>query len=371
MRHLARNLAERGHTVAVWTVDRGEHLGVRHVDGVEVHYLPTPLPARSTAALLRYTVRFPAAVTAWMRAYRHLRPTVLNVQCFGPNGIYGWVVSRLTRTPLMVSSHGETFADDHDAFGQSGLLRVGLRAALRDATVVSGCSTVVLTDLRNRFGLVGGSVVPNGIDLQETSGSATPPWWPSLGPVILALGRIEHKKGFDLLLRSFASLINAQAIPPTAKLVVAGNGQALEGLKVMAADLGVEPSVILPGRLNREEVAGAVSRATAVVVPSRVEAFGIVALEAWRGGAPLVMTSRGGAADFVDDGVTGLLVDPEDGAKLTDAIARVVNDSGLSQNLVDAASERVRQFSWDRVAGMYEALYSHVADVALSTRRRA
>ena len=66
------------------------------------------------------------------------------------------------------------------------------------------------------------------------------------------------------------------------------------------------------GRQSPEGVATAMSAATAVVVPSRMEAFGIVALEAWRAGTTLVMTDRGGASEFVTHDEDGLLIDPED-----------------------------------------------------------
>lgn len=366
VRHLARELARRGHTVAVWTVDRGEHLGTRDVDGIEVRYLPTPLPARSARSLLSYAAGLPSAVTAWVRAYRSLRPTMLNVQCFGPNGLYGWAVSRLTRTPLVVSSHGETFMDDHDAFGQSALLRAGLRRSLGDAAAVTGCSTVVLEDLRDRYGLLGGTVVPNAIDPDESAGerggeTETPTWWPVDGPVVLALGRVERKKGFDLLLRAFARSLADGQVAPSTRLVIGGDGSALNGLRSLAGDLGVADHVVLPGRLGRAEVAGAVARASVFVVPSRIEAFGIVALEAWRGGCPLVMTRHGGARDFVTDGVDGLVVDPEDVGALAGAVASVLAEPALAGRLAEAGSRRVRDFTWDRVAGEYERIYDGLA----------
>ena len=362
VRHLARELVARGHVVAVWTVDRGEHLGTRLVDGIEVRYLPAPLPSRSARGLLSYAARFPSAWWAWMGAWRALRPELLNVQCFGPNGLYALALHRRTRTPLVVSSHGETFTDDHDVFAQSGLLRAGLRRALRDAKAVTGCSSVVLEDLRGRFGLTDGRVVPNGIDLAEASGGVEPPWWPEHGPVVLALGRVEHKKGFDLLVRAFALLVSEERLPGSARLVIGGDGSALPDLVRLVEELGLSDRVVLPGRLGRTDVAAAVSHADVFVVPSRVEAFGIVALEAWRDGAPLVMTARGGARDFISDGTDGVLVDPEDTAALATSLARLLDDPQFRQCLASAGRARVRDFDWATVERLYEDVYGAVLE---------
>ena len=125
VRSVAGEFRARGHDVVVWTVDRGEGLGVQVIDGVEVRYLPTPLPARSLRAGVRFLLAFPAAATAWWRAYRDFAPSVLHVQCFGPNGVYAVLLGQLTRTPLVVTSHGEAFADDHRVFDQSALIRKG------------------------------------------------------------------------------------------------------------------------------------------------------------------------------------------------------------------------------------------------------
>ena len=112
-----------------------------------MHYLPTPLPARSVGAAARFLVELPAAATSWGQAFRRFRPHVVHVQCFGPNGVYAARLARLTRTPLIVSSHGETFMDDHAAFEHSALLRGALDRALHGACRVTGCSQVVLDDL--------------------------------------------------------------------------------------------------------------------------------------------------------------------------------------------------------------------------------
>ena len=354
VRHVARALLARGHEVVVWTVDQGEHIGRAVVDGAEVRYLPAPLPAQRPAAVLRFLGVLPRAVLAWWRAFRRDRPEVLHVQCFGPNGLYAAALARVTHTPLVVSSHGETFMDDHAVFDTSALMRVSLRHALRRADEVTACSQVVLDDLRGRFGAPRGSVVPNGVDL-DASGARRSSDVTGC-PTVLAVGRVERMKGFDLLLDAFA----ASGLPGRARLAVGGQGTQLAALRARARDLGIGGAVDFLGRLDSTEVARRMSEAAVVVVPSRREAFGIVVLEAWRAGTPLVVTSRGGPADIVTHGVDGLVVDPEDTPALADAIETLVTDHGRAQVLAEAGSDLVRRYTWDRVADAYEALYEEV-----------
>lgn len=354
-RHVARLLAERGHAVEVWTVDRGEHLGVRSVDGVTVRYLPTPLPARTPQALGSFAWRALPAWRAWESARRGFRPDVLHVQCFGPNGVYALALHATHRSPLIVSSHGETFMDDHQVFDHSGLLRWALREACRSSSALTGCSQVTLDDLA-RFGIGGGSVVPNGIDLEEAARSdVEPPPFDPGASTVFAVGRVERVKGFDLLLRAFA-----QADLPDARLVIGGDGGALPALRLLAAELGVADRVDFPGRLGRGAVIAGMASASVNVVPSRREAFGIVVLEAWRSGRPLVATEREGPGTLVTDGVDGLLVDPENTEAFAAALRRVMTDAALAARLAGAGLQTVRTYTWDAVVDRYVDIYDRV-----------
>lgn len=353
---VARELVAAGDVVEVWTVDRGETLGEGTFDEATIRYLPAPLPARDAWALARFAVAVPRALVAWCEAMRSLRPQVLHVHCFGPNGVYALLLHHLSRTPLVVTSHGETFMDDHGVYDRSALLRAALRRAVASALVVTAPTEFVLADLRRRFGLDHGVVVPNGIDLQPPA--SDPVGLPVGRPVVLAVGRVERMKGFDLLL--------AAAVDPRlehVRVVIGGDGTQTMALRAQAEQLGIQERVRFLGRLTPGEVASAMAAADVVVVPSRHEAFGIVALEAWRSGTPLVGTIHGGMPEFVTDGVDGLLVDPTDSEALTAGVARLLTDDGLSRRLAAAGRARVQDFGWEMVAALYRRLYANAEEV--------
>ncbi|WP_407358487.1 glycosyltransferase family 4 protein [Microbacterium sp. LTA6] len=346
---VATALHDRGHAVEVWTVDRG--MWSARAFPVPVRYLPTPLPARSLDGLFRTVWSVPRAWREWRRTYARFRPDVLSVQCFGPNGVYAAALQRAFTTPLVVSSHGETLGDDNGVYARSALLRRSLRAALAQSSAVTAPSTYVLDDLRARFGLADGVVVPNGVDL--SLGTADPDA-PRQG-LVLAIGRLGRMKGFDLLIDAFA-LAALEGV----RLEIIGDGPERVSLQQQIVSLGLVESVTLVGEKDATAVAQRIGDAAAVVVPSRSESFGIVALEAWRGGAALIMTSRGGATDFIRDGEDALLVDPEDTAALAATLTSVMADEPLRSRIAAAGAQRVGEYGWSRVALDYEELFTRV-----------
>lgn len=360
--NVAQRLRDRDHRVTVWSVDQGDTAVPESVDGIPVRYLPCPLPARQLVAAARAAAALPKAATAWLGAYRRDRPEVIHVQCYGPNGVYATVLARLLRTPLVVSTHGETMADAHGAFQTSALLRASLRRALPRAAAITAVSRFAADDLVRSFGMPPGAthIVPNGVDLTEPS-APRPTWLPDR--YVLGVGRMVRNKGFDLLIDGFARLDRDDL-----SLVIGGEGPERTALHQQAARLGIGDRVLLPGRLTREEVVTTMAGAAVTVMPSRVEAFGIVALEAWRAGSPVVATVHGGPPEFIEDGVTGLLVDPEDPSALATALRRIVDDASFASAIAGAGRRQVASYTWAEVARRYELLYPSSARGETSPR---
>lgn len=349
--HVAKELLHKGYVVEVWTVDRTGRASVLTDGKLTVRSLPAPLPARSVRAIARFVWRLPHALLSWRKANREFSPSILHVHCFGPNGVYATEIAATHRMPLIVTSHGETMGDDDSAFAGSALLRWSLRRAIGRAAAVTAPSDYVLADLRRRFGLVRGEIVPNGVEMSPIPSVSAAPRRDLVG-----VGRLGAMKGFDLLIEAFS---RAQ-LPAEVKLVIGGDGPERERLERLANDLLPAGRVSFRGWMNPAEVAEVMGSALAVIVPSRSEAFGIVALEAWRAGTPLVMTNRGGAAEFMIDGEDALLVDPTDTEAFAATLHRAL-DPGRREAMSCRGRERVQEFSWRRVAADYAAIYDEVA----------
>ena len=365
-RHLALALVAAGDNVEVWT-GHASDTGPAEVetrDGIVVRRFPLPLPAATTGAVTRFALGAPRTFRMLRRAVDEFRPDVLHVQCFGPNGVYAMALAGMLHIPLVVTLQGETVMDNDDIFDRSVVLRTGLRVAIRRARAVTGCSQFTLDDAERRFGLARGRgrVVFNGVDMTAGSSheTADPRSMLAVGEgrrYVFAVGRVVAKKGFDLLVQAFAQL--APELEDV-DLVIGGAGPEQDALRTLVASLDLGDRVKFPGRLAREDVAVAMSGAAVFVMPSRVEPFGIVALEAWRAGAPLVASSRGGAPEYVHDGVDGLLADPFDTHELATALRRLLADRELAVRIGAAGRERAGRFSWPAITEQYRAIYDTV-----------
>lgn len=357
-RELALELS-RTHAVEVWTSSasgpREPECG--EVDGLAVRRFDFFLPPGRLTSLARFPLRARRTLTALSSAYREFQPQVLHVICFSANGAYATELGRRHGTPLVLTLAGETFMDDHDIYDNSVLLRAALRRGIRAASAVTACSRYALDDAR-RFGLPAGkgSVIFNGTTPEEIP---PVPLETGFERYVLCLGRVVAKKGFDLMIAAFTTI--AKELPHVG-LVIAGGGTELPALRALADGLGLGDRVQFTGPLDRARVAGAIEGASALVMPSRVEPFGIVALEGWRGGTPVVVSSRGGASEFVRHELDGLVVDPFDTAALAQSVLRVLEDDELAEALVASGRERLGQFTWSHIARQYLETYQASLD---------
>ena len=352
-RNLASQLRQGGHIVEVWTSDGPDHQLPKFetLEGVSVRRFHFLLPRAYWGAVLDFGLRGSGQLFKLLLAAHRFRPDIVHVQCFSGQGLYATIVCRALRIPMVVTLQGETVMDANDIYDHSLTLRSALRLGLRSASQVTACSQFVLDDAR-RFGLVGGSVVPNAARLAPTSDQELSVSIP-FERFVLGMGRLVHKKGFDLLLRAFAGLEDSAGTG----LVIAGDGGERAALEALAAKLGIEGRVHFTGPLDRAGVSSVLTRAAVFCMPSRVEPFGIVAIEAWAAGVPVVATSVGGASDFVTDGISGLLVDPKDTVTLSQALTRALHDSSFRGQVITAGAKAAKAYTWPRITPQYVKIY--------------
>ena len=356
---LAYHLVDAGDEVEVWTIRHPPGLPEdEDVRGVRVRRFLLPMPRVAPYALAGFPREGARAWTILRAAATEFRPDIVHVQCFSANGAYAaWLAHRL-RVSLVLTLQGETVMDDTDIYRRSFSLRLSLRWALRAAAAVTGCSRFVLEDAERRFGLAPGRgfVIPNGVELADDAVAERIDL--PFERFVLGVGRVVEKKGFDLLLNAFRRIAPRH---PDVGLVIGGSGPARDGLIQATAEAGLRERVAFPGTLSRAQVGWALGAASVFVLPSRVEPFGIVVLEALRAGCPAIVSAHGGATEIVRDGVDGLIVDPTDTNELATAIGRLLSDDSLAGRLARSGRARVASFDWESITDRYRDLYKHAA----------
>jgi glycogen(starch) synthase len=175
---------------------------------------------------------------------------------------------------------------------------------------------------------------------------------------LLYFGRLEFEKGVDDLV---AALPRVRRSHPGTRLLVAGTGTQRRGLEERARACRVRRSVAFLGHVPDDDLAALLAAVDAVVLPSRYEPFGVVALEAAAAGAPLVASTAGGLAEVVVDGRTGVSFAPGDVAGLAAAVGRVLTDPAAAARRARAAHARLRtDFDWPSIAARTAQVYARV-----------
>src|SRR4051794_13046576 len=160
------------------------------------------------------------------------------------------------------------------------------------------------------------------------------------GPVLLFVGRIQPLKGVDVAVRALAELRR-----PDALLLVVGGASGMEGNAEVARvtrlidELGVRDQVRFVEPQPHHILSTYYRAADIVVVPSRSESFGLVALEAAACGIPVVASAVGGLLTLVDDGLTGFLISGRDPSLFADRIRRIIDDPALAASMSVRAAE--------------------------------
>jgi glycosyltransferase involved in cell wall biosynthesis len=164
-----------------------------------------------------------------------------------------------------------------------------------------------------------------------------------VGDYVLSVGRLEANKRVDLIVRALAHA------GPHVRLVVVGDGPLRSQLEELAVHSGVGDRVTWTGGIDDHQLIALYAGALGVVFPPFDEDYGYVTLEGFLARKPVITTTdAGGPLEFVDDGVTGLVVEPTPEA-LGGAIVRLVSDHRLARALGDAGYDRVQSITWDAV----------------------
>lgn len=384
---LVRHLAMRGAQITIiapppssgYAGSTKEAFGVPGIRLVQVPYVTFPFANRAGTTIVDRSSAYPLFGWRAGRAALALARTrsVDVVHAFGASGLGYALGRRDSDPPLVVNPQGlEEFGAS--AAGLPWLKRIGyapLRAAVRATT--RRASIIIATDralehvvqrhLDPRAGQM--TTIPNGIDLREVDAWAGPIDGAAIRQqhgighteaVLLSVGRLEHNKGFDLLVRALGQTMRSGGPMTTHpwRWVLAGAGPYRSTIEAMVSAEGLERHVLFAGRIADAALHAWYEAATVFVHPSRYEGSSLVTLEAMAHRRAVIATRAGGLPDKVTPGLNGWLVDVDSVEGLAAAIDEAASTWSALPPMGEAGRRIVeRDFSWDALTDRYLATY--------------
>ena len=367
--HLATALAAEGHEVVVLNrrptgTDPSTHPSTDEVSqGVRV----------VAAAQDPHEFDFFRDMMAWTLAMGHSMIRAGLSLGFRPDVVHAhdWLVAHpavalaeFFDVPLVSTIHA-TEAGRHSGWVSGALSRQvhALESWLaRESDSLIACSASMRDEITELFGpgLAQIQVIPNGILTAQWPFAHRAPRTGRPARLVY-VGRLEYEKGVQDLL---AALPRIRRTHPGTTLTIAGEGTQRDWLEAEARRYRVLKATTFAGQLDHSGLLALLHDADAIVLPSRYEPFGIVALEAAAAGTPLVTSTAGGLGEAAIDDETGKSFAPGDVAGLASGVRAVLDDPTAAQRRAIAARARLTtEFDWGTIA-------ADTAQVYLAAKRR-
>jgi glycosyltransferase involved in cell wall biosynthesis len=295
---------------------------------------------------------------------------VIHAHWVAPSGFIGAIIAMLCRLPLVVSLHGS----DIFVVERNHLFAKIAQWVFNRAKAVIACSND-LAERAERLGLASEKeqVIPYGVDVRKfcKGDGKEIALREKLGidldeVVVLGLGRLVYKKGFEYLVR---------AVPPViaefekVKFIIVGAGPLQNQLRSIAKELGISECLLMPGLVSWDEVPQYMDMCDVFVVPSikdqegNVDGLPNVLLEAMALGKPVVASRIGGIPAVLQHERNGLLVDEKDPQQLATAINRLLLSPGLRKRYGSAGREKAkRELNWENIVQATMGIYKRAIE---------
>jgi phosphatidylinositol alpha-1,6-mannosyltransferase len=291
---------------------------------------------------------------------------------FGSTHLFGAVLAKkILRIPYVILVHGS----DLNAYlhGFTWIDRVFGKIVLKNAQEIIANSNATKKDIsRHRYPLSQIYVVNPGTDTkkfiprnnidnmkQELCGTDS--------KILLSVGRLIKRKGHDRIIKALSEVIKRI---PDVFLVIVGKGPEETYLKTLARDMQLYDYVKFAGSVSEEQKISYYQSCDVFIMPSfeirkadmnDYEGFGIVYAEANACGKPVIAGRSGGMQDAVIDGVTGLMVDPDNIGEISETIIRLLTDREYAKKLGENGRQRIeKELNWNMVGNRVETVLNYV-----------
>lgn len=277
------------------------------IDGIEVYhpkYLMTPKVGMVFYGLLMFL----SSLSCIAKIRRRFNFDLIDAHYVYPDGFAAALTAKVFKVPLTISARGSDINRYARMFGIRSFLRFVLLKADRIICVSKALKKEII---RLQVPEEKITVVPNGVDFEKFKSISKTTARKNLGlpdkkKIILYVGRLDANKGVDLIIRSLKN-INRETKEKDAHLIIAGNGQAYNKLEDLTNSLNLSKQVLFVGSVPHNELYQWYSAADVFCLPSKMEGWPNVIMEAMACGIPVVATPVGGIPEIITSDKVGLL----------------------------------------------------------------
>ncbi len=360
---LAAGLERRGHEVHVITRRKSEQNYYDRIDGVHYHRVDHGLNDNFVECM-DYMCK--------AMAHRFYEITSL-IGKFELVHAHDWLTANAMKyvmdgfgTKGILTMHSTEYGRDGNVFfdGFARWVRDAEAAGCQNASMIIAVSHFLAEELYRIYQVPAGKihVVHNGVNCREFDGFVAPGEIKArygIAPMtatVFSPGRMTLQKGMDLLVEAVPMVL---ASFPEARFVISGSGPEKDNVVRKAREIGAAKSIVFLEAMPRNQYVDLMRAVDIVAVPSRNEPFGIVALEGWAAGKPVVATVAGGPREFIEHNVNGFLVDTNPRGLAHGIGSLLANHDHCRALGANGRSKAESAYSWSTIAGYTEGVYQY------------
>ncbi len=338
IQQLSKNLIKEGHKVVIVASQNPISLPEHEIiDGIDIYRFNFALPLS--------LVELPWTLMDIHAVINKHNPYVINLHFVSSNGLFATLISKLIGIPLITSLHG----NDVQQFPNNSIVQKHiLISALKHSKIVTANSKALLEQAKEFYPDFKGTVIPSPMETDDYPVEQVT----SDKKYIFSMGRFEHKKGFDILIKAFYFMKNEDV-----ELWIAGRGSEFERCKNLIWSFNLEHKVKLLGYQERSNIIKLYKECLFFVLPARRAPCDRTMLEAMVAGKALIACGVDGVPEMIKQDI-GIIVPPENPKALADAMITLLHDDELRRRYEENGRLRVQKMcNWDRITKMYARIY--------------
>jgi|694.fasta_scaffold02523_17 glycosyltransferase involved in cell wall biosynthesis len=300
---------------------------------------------RSWVGLIAFPIRFILSFSKLNKFIKEYSPDVLNVHFLDDITIYIWLLSIINKKlKFFVNIHG----NDLHIFSKRFGYKFFIKSVLDNCEKIIVNSNYMRSELLDMYPYLDSKlmVIPNGLDINRIRKIEAKKYFDN--DYMFFVGRFVYKKGIDILIRAF-SMVNI----PGLKLLIEGNGEIFKEMNDLVHTMNLQDKVAFTqGKLSNEEKISYMKGSVFGVMPSRIEPFGIVALEFMAAGVPLIASRTGGLEDILKNG-SGVFFENENVKDLADKMTYLYQNRNIREKIIESQNMDIVHYTWHNISEEY------------------